>query len=65
MGILEMIEQMYRKTGIVGHCPKCGAPIFGELNPRVVGPCMQPRYTCTCRNKPKSFEELKEIKAVA
>lgn len=37
-------------TDIVGHCPHCGAPIYGPPNWQGVFP-PPPAYTCDCRNK--------------
>lgn len=36
---------------IVGHCPKCGAPIWGRGGDTVVEPALKPpvaRFSCLC-----------------
>ena len=46
---------------IVGHCPHCGAPIYGPKSV-VVGPPIEVRYSCNCWRKQRTIENTMETK---
>ena len=54
--VLDYFEKAEGKPlGIVGHCPTCGAPIYGSpVVPKGIDP--EIRYSCFCR-KVESFQK--------
>lgn len=55
----------YVQLPIAGHCPACGAPIYGPDGVAAVPKTVPIRYSCDCRNanaKPKTLADTTHVK---
>lgn len=52
------ISERVEKLEIVGHCPSCGAPLYGPKK-ITIGPPIEIRYSCDCVRNNNRLKELK------